>query len=800
MLKNYLKIALRNLLKFKAYSLINVLGLAIGIAACIIIMLFVKDELSYDKFNKKAEQIYRVHVKAAVMGKEMKTANSPAPLGETFVKEFPEVEQYTRIMRSENMLIRYKENVFNENRFFWADSTVFDVFTIPFIEGNPKTALIEPHSIVLTTTTAKKYFGNEDPINKIMNFEDGTPYTVKGVVKDCPANSHFHYEIFASLSSINAWKDTRWMDLSFQTYIVLKKGASAKNLQDKLPALVKKYVGPELYQFLGLTFDDAQKRGYAFQFILDPLTSIHLYSDLDNEIETKSDIKYVYIFSIIAFFILAIACINFMNLATARSEMRSKEVGVRKVLGSKRGQLIKQFLIESVLLTSIAVFLSIVMVEIFLPVFNYFAGKQLHTSYFTNLLAIPALILTIIIVSLVAGSYPAFFLSSFLPIKVLKGKLLGKNGSFFRSGLVVFQFAISIILFIGTFVVYSQLNYIQRKKLGFDKDHILVIQRAWELQNHTQSFKDNLFKSNLVISASNTDNLPGQRFSSTVFKADNSASTQQHILACMSTDYDFAKTLGLEIIKGRYFSKEFYSDSQAVVINECAARIYNIKNPVGKRLVDARDNSAVNIIGVLKDFNFESLHQEIKPIVIYLNREQTSNLAVKIRSNDLKSTISMIKNEWNKFVPGKPFEYYFLDDNFNELYQSEIKIQQIFTSFSVLAIFIACLGLLGLAAFTAERKTKEIGIRKTLGASVTGIILLLSKNYTKWVLIANIIAWPTAYYFMNKWLQDFAYKTEMSIWIFLLSGILALIIALLTVSANAVKAATANPVKSLKYE
>ena len=408
MLINYFKIALRNLLKFKAYSFINILGLAIGVAACIMILLFINDELSYDRYNKNADRIFRVHLKGSIMGKEINTALSPAPLGETFVKDFPEVAQYTRIIPTANMLIRYKENVFNETKFFWADSTLFEVFTMPFIKGNPGTALSQPHSVVLTETLAKKYFGSEDPIDKIMNFEDGTPYTVKGVIKDCPPNSHLHYDMFASMSSTNMGKDPYWVNMNFYTYIVLKQGTSQKDLENKLPGFVKKYVGPQLFQLLGIQYENFEKQGYAFQFILQPLVSIHLNSNLTNEVEPNSDMKYVYIFAIIALFILLIACINFMNLATARSEMRSKEVGVRKVLGSNRSQLIKQFLLESVLMTTIAVILAIGLVEIFLPVFSKFSGKSLHTDYIHNILAIPSLIITILTIGMAAGSYPGY--------------------------------------------------------------------------------------------------------------------------------------------------------------------------------------------------------------------------------------------------------------------------------------------------------------------------------------------------------------------------------------------------------
>ncbi len=800
MIKNYLKIAFRNLLKYRAYSLINIFGLAIGIAACILILLYVNDELSYDKYNKKADQIYRVTGHAVIQGSEIKMAITPAPLGATFVSDFPEVVQYTRLFPAPNMLIRYKNKVFNETQFFWADSTVFDVFTMPFIEGDPKTALTQPHSVVLTKSLANKYFGNENPLNKIMKFEDGTPYTVTGVIKDCPSNSHFHYEMFASMASIEAGKSNFWINNNFYTYIVLKKSALVSALKAKIPALVRKYAGPQIYQGLGISFDEWLKRGNAYGFSLQPLTSIHLHSNLDNEIEPNSNIKYVYIFSIIAVFILLIACTNFMNLATARSSTRLKEIGVRKVLGSTRPQLVKQFLTESILLTVMAIFISIILVEIFLPSFGNLAGKVLHTDYFKNLLAIPALLVTILIVGLVSGSYPAFFLSSLQPTKVLKEKSNGNKGNWLRSGLVVFQFSISIILFIGTFIIYSQIKYIQETNLGFNKENVLIVNRAWALENHAQAFKDDLLKNSNVISASNSNDLPGKRFSKSVFKLENAPASQQYLMATITTDADFAKTMGIKVIKGRYFSRNNPSDTTAVILNESAVKVFNLKNPIGQRIMFVGPRIKGTIIGVVKDFNFTSLHQKIEPIVIYYTRGQTAYLPIRITAAGITGTISLIEKEWKNFVPDKPFEFFFLDEDLNRLYKSEMKTGEIITSFSILAIFIACLGLFGLAAFTAERRTKEIGIRKALGASVPGVIFLLSKEFTKWVLIANIIAWPVAYYFMNDWLKDFAYKISLTPWVFVLSGILALIIALLTVSIHAIRAATANPVKSLRYE
>ncbi len=803
MIKNYLKIALRNLLKFKAYSFINVLGLAIGIAACMMILLYINDELSYDKFNTKADQIYRVHTDGKLAGHEINIAFSPQPLGETLVQDYPEVIQYTRLMPNRTMLIRYKDNVFNESNFFWADSTIFDVFTIPFIEGDPKTALTQPHTVVLTEKLAKKYFGKEDPMDKIMKFEDGTPYTVKGVVKNCPENAHFHYDMFASIASLGM-RDTKfWINNNFYTYILLKKGVPGSELAAKLPEFARKYAGPQLKELFGASYEDLQKSGNAYEFHMQPLTSIHLHSHLDYELEPNSDIKYIYIFSIIALFILLIACINFMNLSTARSTLRSKEVGMRKVLGSNKSQLIKQFLAESILMTFIAVLVAVVLVEVFLPSFDHLAGKDLSISYFNNWLTIPLLFLTVLVVGLLAGSYPAFFLSSFKPVTVLKGKYNNSGSAWLRSGLVVFQFAISIILFIGTFVVYGQLKYVQQTNLGFDKDHVLVIQRAWALEKNADTFKNELKNNTHIVSASNADNIPGRIFGQTVFKPEGSQSPQQYILAIMSTGYDFAKTMKLKLLEGRYFSLENPTDSDAVVLNESAVKLMGIKNPLGKRIMypgRTPEDNFLTIIGVLKDFHFESLHQKIRPLVITLDRGQTAYLPVRISPTDVQGSVAFIEKEWKKFVPNKPFEYFFLNDDFNKLYQSEQKTGEIFTAFSVLAIFIACLGLFGLAAFTAERRTKEIGIRKVMGASIPGIVILLSKEFTKWVLLANIIAWPVAYYFMNNWLQNFAYRINPGLGTFLLSGVIALFIALITVSFQAVKVAVANPVNALRSE
>ena len=803
MFRNYLKVAFRNIFKYKVYSFINIIGLSVGIAACILILLFVNDELSFDKNNVNYDKIYRVHTNASLSGREINIALSPQPLGKALMKDFPEVTAFTRLMPSRNMLIRYKHNVFIETNFFWADSGTFKVFTIPFIKGNPDKALSEPHTVVLTESLAKKYFGDEDPMDKVMNFEDWTPYTVRGVVKDCPQNAHWHYDMFASMSSLGIDSTEQWLGNNLYTYILLNKAASINNLKAKLGDFTSKHVSKNIFEIFGVTYDQMMKAGDKYEFEFQPLTDIHLKSHIDYEIEPNSDIKYVYIFSMIAIFILILACINFMNLATARASLRTKEVGVRKVLGSNKKQLIIQFLFESILLSGFAVIIAVVLSEMLLPLFNTITGRHLETAYLSNFEAIPAVIFSILIIGFLAGSYPAFFLSSFKPAAVLGSKVSIFKNSWLRSGLVVFQFAISIILIIGTLIVYLQMRYIQNIKLGFDKDHILVIQRAWALENQAKTFKDELVKNTSIVSASNSDNMPGQLFSQNLYRTEG-ADTKQHIVAVMAADYDYARTMGIEISQGRYFSRDYPSDTMSVVINETAAKIMGIKDPIGKRIISVGNpdpaRSTFTIIGIMKDFHYESLHQKIRPLIMLLNRGQTAFLPIRLRTADFSGSISLIEKLWKKFVPDKPIEFYFLNDNFDQLYRAEHKTSQIFTTFSIISIFIACLGLLGLASFTAERRTKEIGIRKVMGASTTGIIFLLSKEFIKWVLIANIIAWPIAFYIMTNWLEDFAYRINFPYWILFASALIAMFIAIITVISQALKAANSNPVNSLKYE
>jgi putative ABC transport system permease protein len=824
MISNYIKVAFRNLIRFKSYSAINITGLAIGMVCCILILLYVYDEMSYDRFNKNSDRIYRVVVDGSLGDNSFKVATTSPPLRNALLQDYPEVEAVARIWRPITVqlggskignfgfpVLRYEDKVFSEEKFYWVDSTFPDVFTMDFIKGDPKTALTQPSSVVLTEKMAKKYFGNEDPMGKILNVDNRRNFKVTGVVKEFPENSHFHFDFLGSLSTFNDFVQQQgWLNNSFYTYLLLRKGFPAEQFAAKLPALVQKYIYPVIERFLHVQKAELIKRGGKYELALQPLTDIHLHSNLGIELEPNGDISYVYIFSLIALGILLIACINFTNLATARSANRLKEIGVRKTLGSSRQQLIKQFLTESILMTFIGVIISLIVIEIALPYFSDLVGKHLSISYLENIFFVPSLLLFIILVGTIAGGYPALYLSSFSPVKVLK-KETGNSGRnpWLRNSLVVLQFAVSIFLFIGTIIVYNQLNYISNKKLGFNKDQVLVVKKTDDIAakrpHNIESFVNVLKSVPGVINASNSTQIFGENFGATPYKL--FGTNDNHIIDIMFTDYYFASVYGIQMAKGRFYSREYGTDSMAVVINETAAKEFGIaNNPIGKQIVHphANDNSVdvYTVIGVMKDFNYESLHQKIRPLIIRLfnSRGFGRNVSVKLSANNIKEELSEIGDVWHKYAGNQAFEYVFFDENFAKAYAAEEKTGVIVSVFSILAIFIACLGLLGLAAFTTERRTKEIGIRKILGASVPGIVVLLLKDFVKWVLISNIIAWPIAYFALNKWLEDFAYKVNISLWTFVLASVIAMLIAILTVSYQSIKASIANPVKSLRYE
>jgi putative ABC transport system permease protein len=801
MFQNYIKIAIRNLLKQKSFTFINVIGLAIGMTCFVLIFLYVRFELSYDATHEKADQIYRIAIERIYPDKVRLWGRTAFPIAQTFQEEYDEILQGTRLLTNNNtIVITYGEKNFEENRVMFADPNIFEVFTIPLIQGDAKTALSQQNSAVITEETAQKFFGQEDAMGKMITIGNAA-YMITGVTENMPDNSHFHYDFLLSLITLPIYNGQEWINnWGAYTYILLQEGSDAQALEAKFSDMVRKYMAPEVEGEVKTSFDDFVAAGNGYRYFLQPLRDIHLKSRLDQEIEANGNITYVYLFSVISVFVLLIACINFMNLATARSTNRAKEVGVRKTLGSARKQLIAQFLLESTLLSGLALVITLLLVWLFLPVFNTFSGQQLEISYFGDARILPGLIGLTFVVGFLAGSYPAFYLSSFQPVTVLKReRSRGSSNSLFRNGLVIFQFTISIILIIGTFVVHRQIRYMLSKDLGFNKEQVVVIKDAYLLNQQVKAFKQELMTSASVMSVSGSFNFPGAAFDGNVHKPEGTSDDRAVSLSVMFADYDFVKTMGMEIIAGRNFSEEYATDPNAYILNETAVNLLGLSDPVGSRITD--NERMYTVVGVVKDFHFKSLHHEISPVVYIGNPgDRAGFLSVRIQPENISGTLSFLEQKWGEFSGGQPFNYSFLDDDLAAQYDAEQKTRQISGVFSVLAVLIGCLGLFGLAAFTAEQRTKEIGIRKVLGASVPNIVILLVKDFIKQVGLAFIIGSPLAYFFMNRWLQNFAYSTDIRVDSILLAGALALGITLLTVSYQAIKAAIAEPVDSLRYE
>ncbi len=805
MLSNYIKITMRNLVKNKLFSVVNISGLAIGIACFILIGLFVADELTFDTYNANADRIFRVNAHYKIGENRFNLANSPVPLAKVLVSEYPEIEKAVRVFPDENIYVKKEDEYIKEERFFYTDSSLFDIFTIEFVSGNPKTALTKPNSIVITTKTAKKYFASENPVGQQIILSNGMEFMVTGVVKPLPRNSSFEFDFVASFNSIPESSETNWFGQFAHTYVLTDKGVSERQLNDKIYSITDKHVGPIIKSAFGVSYEDFINNGNDFSFVFVPLRKIHLYSKVFNEFKETGDINTIYLFSAIAIFILIIACINFINLATAKSTQRANEIGVRKVLGSNKTQLIKRLLAESIILCFIAVVCSITLVELALPHFNDLTDKGLSLDLFGNVLAVPVLILFTLLLGAAAGLYPALLLASFKPVSILKSKAsVNSNKGGLRKGLVVFQFATSIILFVGTFVIYNQMEYIKNKNLGFNKDHVLVIKNLNDLGTQQIAFANAVRENSNVINASLSEGLPDYNLRANIFRKEGTDKENQ-TLVILRVDYNFLDTYKIEMKEGRSFKKEISTDTTSLILNEAAVKKLNYTEPLNAKLLynlgSNNNRQTFSIIGVTKDFHLEALKDEIRPAgLILLRRPSAEYLSVKISSHNIQETIKFLSDKWKEFGQLKPMEYSFFDDNFGELYRAEIQSEKVFTIFAVLAIVIACLGLFGLAAFTAEQRTKEIGVRKVLGATVSNIVTMLSKEFLILVALANLIAWPAAYYLMHKWLEDFAYKTELGIGVFVTAGLMVLVIALLTVSFQAVKAAMANPVKSLRYE
>jgi putative ABC transport system permease protein len=805
MIKNYLKIAWRNLLKNKTFSVINIMGLSVGVTCFLLIAFYVLDELNYDKYSAKANHIYRIddHVKFGDFTYE--GAESPAVMGPTFAKDYPQVEGYVRLKNYGSFVVgKGLENI-KEEKGVYADSSLFDVFTLPVIAGDPRTALKEPHSLVVTESTAKKYFNSIDVLGKTLVINKNSNYKITGIIKDIPEQSHFHFDFFFPTSETDQSRDGSWFNSNFHTYLVVKPGTNMKQLEGRLNKTLMENAGPQFKSTLNISKDDFEKSGNSIHISLMPLTEIHLHSNIKDELGTNSDIQYVYIFSAIAIFILLIACVNFMNLSTARSSNRAKEVGVRKVFGGLRNSLIMQFLTESVLVCLFSFLLAIGAVVLLLPFFNHLADKHISQLTLLNPMILSGVVLTLVIVGLVAGSYPAFFLSSFRPIEVLKGHLSrGFKGSAIRNTLVVFQFSISIILMIGTVVIFNQLKYIRNKNLGFNKDHVLVLQNTYAV--NTQAFRQELLQMPGVKNATVTGFLPingnrseGGFVASPVFDGKNFTIMQQ-----WAVDENYIPTLQMQLKSGRNFSPEFHSDSGAVVINEAAAKLFGAGSPINKKLYLIKDLTtgklvANTVIGVISNFNFNSLHKQVTPLVLKLQPDN-GGIAVRINTPNIAELLSQINAKWKTMAPSQPLSYSFLDEEFNKQYKAEQRTGSISLIFSLLAILIACLGMFGLITYAAEQRIKEIGIRKVLGAAVPGIVSLLSRDFVKLLVISLCLASPIAWWMMSRWLQDFAYRINFPWWSFGVTGVLVLAITMATTMFQTIKAAIANPIRSLKAD
>jgi len=807
MFSNYLKIAVRNLLRHRLYSLLNVLGLATGMAVCALILLWVQDELSYDRFHEHADRIYRITVSVTSPEGPMEAPVAAGVIGPALRQDVAGVAAAARLWRAgDNTLIGAGEKRFYEDDFYWADPEIFDVFTFPLLRGDPETALAAPNSVVITGETARKYFPEEDPMGKTIRVGDAEDYRVTGVLEEIPAHSHRRFDFLGSASTTRIDEQEfllRWTAGRYSTYLRLQEGSDPAQIEAGLRRIVEENIGEMLKQF-----------GVGFAYKLQPLTEIHLHSHLIGEVGVNGDIAYVYAFSAIAAFVLLIACINFTNLATARSAGRAREVGVRKVAGAYRRQLIGQFLGESLLICALGLVVSLALIEVLLPFFNDLAGKELRLEYASDAWILGALAGMALIAGLAAGSYPAFFLSSFEPASVLKGTgqpAVGKAR--FRSILVVAQFAISTGLIVGTLIISAQIDYIRSKDLGFEEENVVTIPlRTDAMRRRWEAIRADLLRNPDVLGVGACSDLPGQVGNKRSIWKKGAPPEEVLILSMMQVDYDFVRTVGVKVIEGRSFSREFGGDAAgAYLVNEAAVRLLGEGPAVGKEIGEPDTEGPglgdfSPILGVVKDFHFTSLHTPIEPLVLELVADEQGAadnfgyLAVRIRPGNLSNALASLEETWERHAGSAPFEYAFLDEELDQLYRAEERLGKVLRTFAGLAIFVACLGLFGLASFTAEQRTKEIGIRKALGASVANIVLLLSKEFTKLVVVANAIAWPAAYLGMREWLEGFAYRVDLGPGMFVLGGIVALAIAWLTVSWQAIRAALANPVDALRYE
>jgi putative ABC transport system permease protein len=804
MLKNQIISAFRNLVRQKGFTLINVGGLAIGIASCLLILLFVTSELSYDKYHEKSGRIHRIGIEAIFGDSHFFSAYTSGAMKDALDYEFDEVDEACRLYHVTRPVIRVLENSFVEDNYFYADSNFFNVFTVPLIEGDPATALSRPGTVVLSAETARRLFGNANPMGKTIRMNENYLMEVTGVSENMPFNSHFRYDYLASIETVIT--DQRdnfqfWVNNNMYTYIVLAENTRPDVFAERLQELVYKYVGPEVEMIMGIDLEAFESDGGVYQFFTEAIEDIHLFSTVDHQVNEGGSLTAVYFFSIIALFILIIACINFMNLATARFSGRAKEIGIRKTLGSSKGSLVRQFLVESVMVSFMAMALAITLLEVTLPLFNNLTHKSFELNYLSGWYIVPGLVLFSLATGILAGSYPAFFLSSFNPTKVLKGETgTGDRSIGLRKILVVTQFAITIALFIATFVVSGQLNYIHQKDPGYAKEGVLVLKRTQILGDRQEAFRNELLAHRSIVNASYCSALPGYPPSGSSIYRHGSPPEDLAQTLVIWTDEHFLETMGMRLSAGRFFSPDYSTDTVAAIINKPLSRVLRLDEPTSESIVFAGQQMVSPVIGVLEDANFESLHRDIRPMVFRRIGSPGWLMAIRVDGNEIPSVMAHIEKKWTEFNGNAPFMWSFLADDLMEHYMQEIRTRNIFQIFAMLAIFIASLGLLGMASYNTEKRTREIGIRKAMGASPASVVFLLSKEINLLLIISSVIAWPAAWFLMTGWLENFAYRIEPGLVRFLAASVLTYIIALLTVGIQSWRAANLNPVDVLRNE
>lgn len=805
MINGILKYSLRSFKRQRAYIIINVLGLAIGMACSLLITLYVVNESGYDRFNLKKDRIFRVILNGKLGEQEIIASSTPAIMGPTLPNEFPEVEDFLRMNDVGPTIVEYEQQFFTDNDIMEADSSFFNFFTIPVIKGDPSALLNAPHKVVMSETAAKRYFGDQNPIDRLIKIgSDTTRFVVSGVMKDVPPNSHFNASMIISFMTNPRSREPQWMNNSFSTYLLLRPNSDYTTVDAKFRDLVVKYCGPEIQKYTGASIEDFLKGGNKYRYYLQNLNDIHLDNTVQGGFKPPVDPKYLVIFGSIAVLIVIIAAINFMNLATAQASRRAREVGIKKVGGSTRGMLITQFLAESFILAFIAMTFAVAIVKLSLPYFNNLLGTRLEIDLFSAWYTVPVLLLFTVLVAILSGSYPAFFLSSFNPYEVLKGSSASSlsNGRL-RRVLVIFQFAVSILLIVGTLVMARQIRYMLNKDTGFDKEQLMVIERAHVVGQKMKSFKERVKMIPGVINIASSTAIPGRTNNNNGYLIEG-RKEETYLMTTSWVDYDFLETYGMKLVSGRQFSESFTTDRQACIVNESAIRNFGITDPDHTRILRPDEDGSLPypVIGVVKNFNYESLRNPIQPYILLLQGERNywGYISVRLSAGNYSAAINEIEKVWKEYSSGGPLQYYFLDEDFERMYRQEKQNASLAMIFSILAIFVAALGLFGLTSFTVEQKTKEIGVRKAMGSSIAGVYFQISRETILLVLISSVIAMPVIYFLAGKWLENFYYRISLGILSFAAGFIIALSIAILTVSYRIIKAARVNPARSLKYE